>query len=101
MRGAPRRVDANHHEIVQAFRQLGCPVVDISAVGDGVPDIIVRHPTIRDMAFLVEIKTPKGKLNKRQMQWHAEWGELIRIIRSVDEAIQMVRDMSGGHGDVG
>ena len=40
MRRAARK-DDNHNEIVRAFIGVGAVVIDLSGVGDGVPDILV------------------------------------------------------------
>jgi hypothetical protein len=39
------KVDANHGEIVKALRSAGCGVLDLSAVGNGCPDLLVHAPT--------------------------------------------------------
>ena len=93
-RGTPRRVDANHVEIVNAIRATGCAVLDLSAVGGGVPDLLVQ---CRDGSLiLIEVKVDKGKLNKRQQAWHDAWrGTRPLIIRSVDEALAAI----GVHAD--
>lgn len=95
LRGTPRRTDANQAEIVAALRQIGCDVMDLSHVGRGVPDILVA-PSDNQM-FLMEIKTAKGKLNKRQIQWMARWqGPKVYIVHSIDEALAAVREFNAG-----
>lgn len=90
-RGLPRKIDANHPEIVAALKKIGCHVLELSAVGGGVPDLVVWR---RDgvTALLVEIKNPvaKGKLNKLQETWHAAWtGAKPLVIESVDQALSV------------
>lgn len=89
-RGTPRRTDANHAEIVAALRQAGCSVADLSHVGRGFPDIVVWSQ-VQDRMHLMEIKTPKGKLNKRQQEWFDKWGgPKPHVVRSVEEALAVV-----------
>lgn len=84
------RVDAPHAEIVKALRQCGCQVLDLSRVGSGCPDLLVRLPRkgISDL-WLMEVKTGRGKLNEDQRRFHALWPETI-IVRSVDDALKVV-----------
>ncbi len=91
------RTDRNHAEIVKALRQAGCGVVDLSAVGNGVPDLLVHPPTFPAcrMAVLLEIKDPKQPPNKRklkpsQVKFHAEWKGWVHVVTSTDEALAAV-----------
>ncbi len=89
-RGTPRKVDANHHEIVQALRKVGADIIDLSALGQGCPDLCV---SFRDVIYLIEIKNPKarGKLNKRQEEWHLAWqGRKPDVVNDVDEALRAI-----------
>jgi Holliday junction resolvase len=83
------RTDSNHREVIDTLRQLGAVVLDLSAVGRGVADAVVL---IGKHVVFVEIKTARGKLTPEQEKWHQE-GWPVRVIRSVDEAIQMVQAM--------
>jgi Holliday junction resolvase len=85
------RTDANHREVVDTIRQLGVTVRDLSGVGDGIPDCVVL---LRGRAVFVEIKTTRGKLKPKQLAFQAE-GWPVRVIRSVDEAIQMIQACRG------
>lgn len=92
-RGIPRRVDANHAEIVSALKSVGCDVLDLSAEGRGVPDILVHDG--RGGLHFMEIKTGKGKLNRRQQEWHDNWrGPKPFVVRSVEEALRAVGKLS-------
>jgi hypothetical protein len=74
---------------VAALRKVGCAVLDLSALGGGVPDLMVQHKDGR-LRFM-EIKVPKAKLNKLQQQWHEAWrGERPLIVRTVAEALEAV-----------
>jgi Holliday junction resolvase len=87
--GMPRKVDANHREIVDALVKAGCPVIDISALGGGAPDIIVLR---RDKSItLFEIKNPerRWKLNKLQESWHLRWAGSVHVVTTVDQALRL------------
>lgn len=95
-RGAAR-VDGNHAEIVRALRAAGCGVVDLSAVGGGVPDLLVHGPAYPEcrMAILMEVKDgrrpPSGrKLTKVQRDFHAQWKGGLVVVTSVAEALAAV-----------
>ena len=49
--------DANHVELVNVLNALGFLVIDLSAVGGGVPDLLVGR---RGVISLCEIKNPDG-----------------------------------------
>jgi hypothetical protein len=92
-RGAPRRVDGNHAEVVDALRKGGYHVEDLSALGGGFPDLLVLSPS--GGIHLVEIKNraAKGKLNKLQQKWHEEWrGEKPAVVYSAEEALQWLAE---------
>ncbi len=91
------RTDANHAEIVRALREAGCGVVDLSAVGDGVPDLLVHPPTYPAClhAVLLEIKDgskpPSArKLTPDQIRFHARWKGRIHLVTNVAEALAAV-----------
>lgn len=82
------RTDGNHGEIVTALRRVGCVVLDLSRVGEGCPDLLVRAPGQGDL-LLMEVKAAKGKLNARQREFEAAgWG--VFVVRSIDEALKLV-----------
>ena len=51
-----RRVDANHGEVINAFRKLGFAVADTSRLGGGFPDAVISR---KNKTALVEIKDGK------------------------------------------
>jgi hypothetical protein len=53
-----RKTDANQSSIVSALRQVGASVVDLSAVGRGVPDLLVGF---RGRTYLLEVKNKLGR----------------------------------------
>lgn len=85
-----KKTDSNQREIIDAFKKAGADVVDLSAVGKGVPDLLVS--TLREM-WLVEVKVENKKLNERQVKWWTNWlGKPPVIIRTPKAAIQLVRN---------
>ena len=88
-----RRVDNNQNEIVAELRQIGASVIDLSAVGGGVCDLLVGY---RRQTYLMEIKnleTDYGKrgLNKNQKDLADEWrGSVIHVVYSKDEALKII-----------
>lgn len=87
--------DANHGEIVDALRSAGCGVVDLAAVGAGVPDLLVCGPVYPFPAHLLEIKDggkpPSARrLTPDQERFHAAWKGEIHVVTSVDEALRVM-----------
>lgn len=85
---APRR-DNNHAKIVRELECLGASVTDLSAVGHGVPDILVGW---NGANFLFEIKTKKGQLNPTQRKWFEQWNGQAHVIRSFEDAISIIME---------
>lgn len=90
-RHAPRK-DLNHREIVTAFEQLRCFVLDLSAAGNGLPDLLVG---CRHRWYPVEIKsnTSYGRkgLNRLQERIHQQTDCSYQIVRTVDDVIALVK----------
>lgn len=91
------RVDENQAAIVKALKAAGCGVVDLSAVGGGVPDLLVHPPTFPDcrMAVLLEVKNPAKpkrdqQLTPDQVKFHEAWKGWLYVVRTVDEALAAV-----------
>lgn len=95
------KVDGPHTAIVQALRRVGCQVLDLSRVGHGCPDLLVRcgqfvhvsGPGARGhtwmKAVLMEVKTPRGRVQAEQIAFQARWPETV-IVRSVEEALRAI-----------
>jgi hypothetical protein len=88
-----RRVDANHACIVRALEQLGHTVLDLSAVGGGCADLLVRF---RDGAMLfVEVKTAAGLKGRhgnpatraRQAAFREKWPTVI--VSTIDDVAEL------------
>ena len=87
------KIDANHHEIVDALRRVGATVQSLAAVGCGVPDLLVGYC---GRTYLLEVKDgskpPSArKLTQDQIDWHAEWrGGDVYVVTSVTEALNAI-----------
>lgn len=66
---------------------MGCDVFDLSAVGNGLCDLVVGLVGVN---LLVEIKSTKGKLTPAQIKFFREWKGQKVIIKTQAEAIQLV-----------
>ena len=87
-----KRVDENQARIVAALRQMGASVQDLSAVGRGVPDLLVGY---HGNNYLLEIKDgdkppSKRKLTQHQMKWRDEWRGTAHTIICLDDAIEVI-----------
>ncbi len=95
------KVDANHAEIVKAFRNAGCLVRSLASVGEGFPDLLVWSPWMNGCRLcLVEVKTLKGKPTPDQVRFQGE-GWPVRTVRSVAEAIELATDRNAGLARIG
>jgi len=92
--------DANHKQIVDVLRKVGATVCDLKAVGAGVPDLLVGHS---GRNYLVEVKDgskcpSKSKLNELQVEWHEAWRGQAVVIKSVDELVAWLNDVTARKG---
>lgn len=90
---SPLGKDRNHRLIVNALRASGASVVDLSAVGGGVPDLLVGR---NGATVLLELKDGTAKpsqqrLRPSQVQFFEKWrGGPAHVVKSVDEALRVV-----------
>ena len=85
------KVDANHTEIVDCFKKLGCSVLSLAAMGKGVPDLLVATNGI---TWLVEVKSGKNKENELQKEWAENWQgarALVRDRQGVETVVKLMR----------
>ena len=87
---AQGKPDANHAEVVKAYEDMFCTVVDTHALGKGFPDLLVAFA---GYCCPVEIKTEEGELNAAQRTFLRDWPGPMRIIRSREEAIAHVTEI--------
>lgn len=101
MRRYAAKVDANQTEIIQMLESAGYSVEPLSAVGEGVPDLLVGgvdRNTGMLSCWIMEVKVAAdkvskqraGTLNKRQLAWRAEWRGQYAVVRNGYEALAVV-----------
>lgn len=84
--------DANEGPIVAAFKSLGCMTYRL----DQPVDLLIYCPmAMNQRMHLVEVKLPGKPLNANQEAFVAA-GWPVHIIRSADEAIDMVQRLRRG-----
>lgn len=85
-----RRTDANHSQIVKAFRDLGCSVFDTSRIGQGFPDLVIGK---RGITVLVEVKADaKKKFTTAQDLFMMNWkGSTVSRIQDIEGVINLVK----------
>ena len=83
----PKRVDTNHREIVTALERIGAAVQSLHTIGKGCPDLLVSY---RGCNYVLELKTPKGKRNAQQLEWHNKWQADVHTVSSVEQAFAAI-----------
>lgn len=93
MRRAARR-DANHGEIVEALRKVGCTVLDLGSVGKGCPDLLVGWAGVLTLIEVKDGSKPpcERELTPDQVKFHREWKETrLAVALTPEEAIFAAR----------
>ena len=86
------KIDANQVATVKALRDCGMSVCLLSAVGKGVPDLLVGW---RGVNVLIELKDGAKKpseqsLTKDQQDFHATWNGQVIVANSPTAAVEAV-----------
>lgn len=94
------KVDRNHGEIVKALRAVGAGVCDLSAVGQGCPDLLVSWGRCW---YLLEVKDgakspSRRKLTPDQQAWHAAHRAQVHIVETVEDALLAVTGWGDPNG---
>lgn len=82
------KVDLNQKEIVDALEKIGC---DVRVIGRPV-DLLVGY---RKRNFLIEVKVPGAKVDKRQQEQRdfiRDWRGQVRQLDTPEEAIRLVTE---------
>lgn len=83
--------DSNHIEIVEAYEELFCSVVDTHGQGGGFPDLVCG---IAGVTCLVEIKTEAGQLEASQIRFQRDWrGSKVTVVRTRADVINHVQNV--------
>lgn len=81
------KIDGNQGAIVAAMRAVGASVESLAPIGKGCPDLLVAF---RRAMFLMEVKDGKAEPNELQKRWHIAWCADVHVVRSPDEALQVI-----------
>lgn len=85
------RRDANHEQVADWYRALGCTVADTHKAGLGVPDLFIGCVGITDP---VEVKTEDGRLLPSQETFISLWrGSPVAVVRTQTDVIEHVTQM--------
>jgi len=82
--------DANHPGIVKDLTtKYDKKVVDLAAVGHGVPDIIAADDFC---TVLVEIKMPTGRFYLTQLEFLADWPGRAGFAETTEDVLRLMHD---------
>ena len=84
------RKDSNHKDVVEQLERAGCDVLDLSGVGGGCPDILVRKGP--KMA-LVEIKAGSARMRPKQIDFQRRWP--VHVVRCPEHVQQLIDQFRG------
>lgn len=90
------RVDNNHGEIVAALRAVGASVQSLASIGRGCPDVLCGY---RMRHYLLEIKSPGGRLTEDESRWIAGWRAEVHVVDSVEDALEAIGAVAVTRGD--
>lgn len=82
-------MDGNQGEIVAALRAAGAHVQSMASIGKGCPDLLVSY---QGRWYVAEVKGPDGTLTNMESKWHAKARAWVHILRSVDDALEMIAE---------
>lgn len=94
-----RRKDKNQNELVSVLQSMGVQVIDLSQVGDDVPDVLL---ICNGVLYFAEIKNPenwygKGGLSDNQKRFAINNGVDVYVLRTSDDCKHFA---SGDRGDL-
>lgn len=86
--------DGVSKDICATLRAAGCAVTQIKAASGqaGVPDLLV---SFRGRWYVLELKTPKGKLSPAQQAWHTKQQAPVFVVRTPEEALTAIGLVTG------
>lgn len=93
-----RKVDTNHGAIRDGLRAAGYEVLDLSAAGQGVPDLAVRIGPGKSV--WLEVKRPDIKkrdqamTTEQQVFWYY-FNQDMHIVQTLEEALEVVEWAKG------
>jgi Holliday junction resolvase len=81
--------DANHNDIENALRSIGCDVCSTHTVGNDYPDLLAH---LNGKAVFIEIKTEAGAFDISQLRFLATWRGYTAFVKNAEEAIKVMRE---------
>ena len=86
------KIDANHGDIVEALRGIGCSVLSLAPLGKGAPDLLVGY---WGRNTILEVKDGSKPPSKRKMTPDEEafaeaWRGQYAVVETVEQAIEAV-----------
>lgn len=87
-----KKTDKNQASVVKKLREMGAIVVDLSAVGKGMTDLLVGF---EGQTILLEIKDGADKkFTPAQIKFFATWtGGMLARVNSVQEAEDLLQSI--------
>lgn len=87
------KADYNQKNIADYCRSLGCSVQYLHRVGEGCPDLLIG---ILKQNGLIEVKNPDQQLSNQKLTnaeqvWHEHWRGNVRIVKTMDDALEYVK----------
>jgi Holliday junction resolvase len=88
----PKKTDLIQKDVVKKLRSMGATVVDLSAVGKGMTDLLVGFD---NQTILLEVKSGADKkFTPQQIKFFATWtGGMLARVNSVQEAEDLLQSI--------
>lgn len=89
------RTDDNHAEIRDAYRNMGCSVLDTFQIGNGAPDMFVAIGGVTDGVEVKDGKKPPSarRLTPDEERFHDDWRGNIVLVECLEDAVRHVNMM--------
>lgn len=93
------RVDANHAQIVEAYRLMGCSFLSLAPLGRGAPDGAVGWAGLTDLVEIKDGAKPKSAqaLTPDQKKFWNTWKGGVRLIDNLNAVAEHVTAMRERH----
>ena len=90
------KVDANHKELADAFRKLGCSFLSLAPLGKGAPDAAIGYGGLTILAEFKDGAKPKSaqKLTPDQEAFWNSWKGgvmLVTDMKAVEDTVNLLR----------
>ena len=87
-----KKVDVIQKDVVKTLRSMGATVIDLSAVGKGMTDLLVGFD---GQTILLEVKSGTDKkFTPQQIKFFATWtGGMLARVNSVQEAEDLLQSI--------